>query len=364
MEQAKNVILITGAAGFLGSAITVDLAEHHQVIALDCRDPGSALKAKTPDVHWELCDIGDADAVGRVFDTAVNRYGKVDFVIHFAAFWHFDTDTPPDYEKTNIEGTANIISACRKTGCRRLVFASTLSVLARTAEREVLTETSSADTTIPYALSKMENEKMLKEASSDFPVAILRIGAVFSEWCELPPLYSLFEHWSQRGPIGRTLPGKGMTGSPFLHRDDLVRLVRCVVEKNDQPGHCEWFLPCGTETVTHADLYPVIRKALGRSGHQTPYYVPVPLVRVVLTLKVWWGKITGRMPDERPWMMDYADKPWKVDNSTTREILDWEPNTDNDILASLPRLAGKFANQREAWVRRKIRRILRQFLYE
>jgi nucleoside-diphosphate-sugar epimerase len=212
MAQAKNVILITGAAGFLGSAITAALARDHNVIAVDFRDPGSVLKAKTPDVRWELCDISDADAVARVFDTAVNRYGKVDFVIHFAAFWHFDTDTPPDYHKTNIEGTAHIISACRKHGCQRLVFASTLSVLARTAERETLAETSRAETTIPYALSKIENEKMLKEASSDFPVAILRIGAVFSEWCELPPLYSLFQHWSQWAPVGRTVPGKGMTG--------------------------------------------------------------------------------------------------------------------------------------------------------
>jgi nucleoside-diphosphate-sugar epimerase len=359
-----SVILITGAAGFLGSAITAALAKSHQVIAVDFRDPGNVLKARTPDVCWELCDISDADAVARVFDAAVKRYDKVDFVIHFAAFWHFDADMPPDYQKTNIEGTANIIAACRKNGCQRFIFASTLSVLAQTAERETLTETSSTETTIPYALSKIENEKMLKQASSDFPVAILRIGAVFSQWCELPPLYSLFQHWSQWGPVGRTVPGKGMTGFPFLHRDDLVRLVISIVEKNDRLGRCEWFLPCGTETVTHADLYPVLRKALGRSGDQAPIYLPVPLVRVVLILKSWLGKLTGHMPDERPWMMDYADKPWKVDNSTTREVLDWEPNPENDILASVPRLAHKFTNQREAWERRKIRRNSRRFLDE
>ena len=364
MGQEKNVILITGAAGFLGSAITVDLAKDYQVIAVDFRDPGSVLKAKLPDVRWELCDISDADAVALVFDEAVQRHGKVDFVVHFAAFWHFDADTPPDYQETNIEGTANIIAACRKNGCRRLVFASTLSVLADTAEHETLTETSRPATTVPYALSKIENEKMLREASSDFPVAVLRIGPVFSEWCELPPLYSLFQHWNQRGPIGRTLPGKGMTGFPLLHRDDFVRLVRCVVEKDDQLGHCEWFLPCGSETVTHADLYPVIRKALGRSGYLTPIHVPVPLVRIVLTLKHWWGKLTGHMPDERPWMMDYADKPWTVDNSATRKTLDWEPKPDHDVFTRVQSLADKFQNEHESWAQRKIRRSSRQFLYE
>jgi len=43
----------------------------------------------------------------------------------------------------------------------------------------------------------------------------MRIGGVFSDWCELPPLYSLIRMWSRRGPIGRCIPGVAKRASPI-----------------------------------------------------------------------------------------------------------------------------------------------------
>ena len=52
-----NVLLLTGAAGFLGSAVAAALSREHKITAIDVRDPSKALLDAAPDVTWEHLDI-------------------------------------------------------------------------------------------------------------------------------------------------------------------------------------------------------------------------------------------------------------------------------------------------------------------
>ena len=85
-------------------------------------------------------------------------------------------------------------------------------------------------------------------------------GRVFSDWCELPPLYSLIRLWSRRGSIGRCFPGRGRTGFPYIHRDELVRFVRRVIEKNDVLSRHEVLFASEDGCTCHDDLFPPIRR--------------------------------------------------------------------------------------------------------
>lgn len=359
-----EVIIVTGAAGFLGSAITVELENNYRVVAIDNRIPDSKLRSRTPNVQWIHNDINDKHSTYNTFKKAYKIHGRIDFVLHLAAFWNFGTGYFIEYQKTNYQGTRNIIDLCCKFQCKRLIFTSTLSVLSKVAENQKLNERSKPGSNFPYAQSKISNEFMLVEASSVLPVAILRVGAVFSEWCELPPLYSLIKHWSQASWVGRTIPGKGNTGFPYIHRDDFVEVVKKVIICNDQLDNCEWFLACGPKTVTHTDLYPLIRECLGHDDYQSSIHLPVWIVRLVLHFKCIIGKMVGRIPDESPWMMDYVDKPWIVDNSYTREKLGWTCKEDKDVLKCIPQIIDNFNNYQKSWIARLNRRYDRVYEYE
>ncbi|HYW79441.1 MAG TPA: NAD(P)-dependent oxidoreductase, partial [Thermoguttaceae bacterium] len=100
----RKVVIITGAAGFLGSAVTVDLCRDYTVVAVDCREPSRTLLAAAPGVGWHRVDIADAEALAAVFRQTVTSVGRVDLVIHFAAFYHFGIDWREEYEQTNVQG--------------------------------------------------------------------------------------------------------------------------------------------------------------------------------------------------------------------------------------------------------------------
>jgi nucleoside-diphosphate-sugar epimerase len=184
----------------------------------------------------------------------------------------------------------------------------------------------------------------------------MRIGGVFSDWCELPPLYSLIRLWARRGPLGRCLPGRGQTGFPFIHRDELVRFVRRVLERDDRLGAHEVLFASEDGCVCHEDLFGPIRRLSGNSLTASPIRVPPALVRLFLYLKLAANSLTLRRTYEQPWMLTYVDRPLRVDTSATRRKLDWAPRPEYGILHRLPVLMEKYREHRRLWLSRNHRR--------
>ena len=85
-SKDKQVVILTGAAGFIGSAIAIELARNMTVIAIDRRVPSRALLQATEKVEWHLADIADQKAMAKIFRNTKQRLGHIDFVLHLAAF--------------------------------------------------------------------------------------------------------------------------------------------------------------------------------------------------------------------------------------------------------------------------------------
>lgn len=160
-------ILVTGAAGFIGSHVVDRLAaEGRRVTALDNFDPYYPRAAKQPHVTaWEAlenvafaeADIRDADALGRLFADA-----DLDAVIHLAAKAGVRASVGDDaaYFDVNLIGTLALLDAMRAGDVGRLVFGASSSSYGNGPSPFV--EDAAADRPLqPYAASKRAAELLI-----------------------------------------------------------------------------------------------------------------------------------------------------------------------------------------------------------
>jgi nucleoside-diphosphate-sugar epimerase len=96
--KMKKAILLTGSSGFLGSALCVDLSKSFRVIAVDRRAPTALLKSKARGVLWETADIADSEFTRRLKRDIFPQIGRIDAIVHFAAYYDFEKKWGPEYE--------------------------------------------------------------------------------------------------------------------------------------------------------------------------------------------------------------------------------------------------------------------------
>jgi dihydroflavonol-4-reductase len=113
---------VTGAAGFIGSAVMrALLARGAHVVAFVDPD-GDKRNLRTLDVERVEGDVRDAVAV-----TAACANAR--FIFHLAALYRFWARRPRDFYDVNVGGVLNILEAARRGGCERVVYTSTVGVL-------------------------------------------------------------------------------------------------------------------------------------------------------------------------------------------------------------------------------------------
>jgi nucleoside-diphosphate-sugar epimerase len=345
----QKAIVVTGAAGFLGSAITVDLSRDHHVVAIDRRTPTDALLAAAEDTSWHQVDIADGGAVALAFQRARRLFGRLDYVVHFAAFYHFGTDWHREYESTNVQGTSHVLQAAARHGVQRVVFASSVAAMSPPPPGKLLTERTPTADYIPYAKSKSIGERMIREASDRLPSVVLRIGGAFSDWCELPPLGSLIELWGGRTPLSRLVVGQGRTGMPYIHRDDVVRIVRACIDRHEVLDRYEVFLASQHGAVLHKELFPAVHQAGGKAAAVQPIFLAPRMARIGLHIRRAIGYLTRNVPYERPWMLKYVDRPWVADTTYTRSKLGWTCTEGMGILDRIAAILEHFRRDRHLW---------------
>ena len=171
-------VLVTGGAGFIGSHI-VDklLQEKCQVVIIDDLSTGS-LANVNPAAQFIEADITSSNVL-EVFIAE-----KFDYVIHMAA----QTMVPKSLENpgfdcsVNVLGTINILEACRHTGVKRLVFASTAATYGD-VNHIPIDELAATKPTSFYGLSKLVVEKYLALYAQIYGMeyVILRYANVYGE---------------------------------------------------------------------------------------------------------------------------------------------------------------------------------------
>jgi UDP-glucuronate 4-epimerase len=229
-------ILVTGAAGFIGMHVAKALLERgDEVIGLDnlndYYDP--ALKEarlrnlECARFEFVKADLGDASAVS-------HAVGQCSQVVHLAAQAgvRYSLENPSVYIQSNVVGFANVLEACRQTGIRHLVYASSSSVYGGNTKMPFSEEDNVDHPISLYAATKKTNELMAYTYSHlfDLPTTGLRFFTVYGPWGRPDMAPFLFTRAILGGePIKVFNYGKMLRD--FTYVDDIVKGVVAILDK-------------------------------------------------------------------------------------------------------------------------------------
>jgi nucleoside-diphosphate-sugar epimerase len=343
-------IIVTGASGIVGSGFLEAAKDEYLIYAIARRSQKEAGVPEHPNIKWIQVDIGNWLSLRWVMHN-IKHSGGADYVFHLAAYYDFEYKDHPEYERTNVKGTRYMLEQCKILGIKRFVFASTTAACNFPKRGENINEKTPVDANYAYAEAKRKGEEMVREFSKLFPCTIVRFAAVYSDWCEYGVLYTFLDTWLSKKWNSRVLGGKGESGVPFIHTKELSKLVLRVFSNSEQLPRFDTYIASPDGSTSHRELYETAaRLYYGRK--RRAFFVPKILALPGVIARDLIGRLIGKRPFERPWMIKYLDCKLDIDASYTRKVLSWEPIPRYHVLRRLIFLIEKMKSDPFEWHRK------------
>jgi len=252
--------LITGAAGFLGSALANQLArEGHQVRGLDDLSTGDP-NSLSPDVHFTRGDVSDRPKLWTLLQ-------EVDCVYHLAARVSVPESVlyPREYNSVNVGGTVSLMEAMRDVGVRRVILASSGAVYGD-QNQQPLKETATPDPGSPYAVSKVAAEHYVHTIGKLWGIETVRLR-IFNAYgpgqhlpASHPPVVPHFLRQSLRGG-SLVVHSNGEQTRDYVYVDDVISAMMAAATA---PGINGLVINVGSGTETSIrDLIKKVEDATG-----------------------------------------------------------------------------------------------------
>jgi UDP-glucuronate 4-epimerase len=241
-------ILVTGAAGFIGSALSKRLVEAgHAVVGIDNLNDYYDVNLKLarlerlqglPGFRFEKMDIVDRASLEKLF--AAERFDKVAHLAAQAGV-RYSILNPYAYVETNLVGFVNILEGCRHQGVKHLVYASTSSVYGLNTQMP-FSEHQGVDHPVSlYGATKKANESMAHSYSHMYglPTTGLRFFTVYGPWGRPDmALFSFTKDILAGKPIDVFNHGKHLRD--FTYIDDIVEGVARTLENAAPAADPKW----------------------------------------------------------------------------------------------------------------------------
>lgn len=295
-------ILVTGASGFIGSALVSSLSDKKNLRVI------SAVRQQST----VLCSDAMCIEVGSICKNTnwSNALDDVQVVIHTAAHAHVINDSFEDslsqFRKVNVEGTVNLARQAVKAGVKRFIFISSIGVNGNINDHP-FTEDDSPNPINPYAISKYEAESGLLQIAQEgnMEVVIIRPPLVYG--ANAPGNFCNLMKWMARGVM---LPlGSIYNKRTFIALDNLIDfIITCV---NHPAAADQIFLAGDSEDLSTTELLQRLGKALGRPTR----LIPLPASLLIFVAGLLGKKATAQR----------LCGSLQVDISKAREVLDWMP---------------------------------------
>ena len=332
-------VLVTGSAGFIGSALTIRLLDRgDKVIGLDnhnnyydpnLKEARLSRHLDNPNYEHIRADIENKDFIAEIFD----RH-KFDAVINLAAQAgvRYSIENPHAYLNSNILGFGNILEGCRNNSIGHLVYASSSSVYGSNTDMPFSIHHNVDHPLSLYAASKKANELMAHTYSHlyELPTTGLRFFTVYGPWGR--PDMALFK-FTQAILSGKKIQvfNFGKHRRDFTYIDDIVDGVVKVLDKpaesnpnwsgkDPDPGSslAPWrvYNIGNNSPVELMDYIYAIENALG-----------IEVEKELLPLQP--GDVPDTFADVEDLVSDFDYKPSINVNEGIRKFIDWYKQYNN-----------------------------------
>ena len=304
MQPDLPRILVTGASGFVGAALVLELARRDRYILRGtyqrpekfaaCRDLEPFCGVLAPETDW------------------TQALQDVDTVIHTAAKVH-DMARPTlasqsDYQRINVEGTVRLAQQAAQLGVRRFIFVSSIKVNGeKTPKERGFTVTDAAAPTDDYGRSKLDCERALLEISNthSMEIVVVRPPLLYG-----PGVRGNFQSLLKLVASGVPLPLKSIDNRrSFMAIDNLVDLlITCI---NHPHAANRVFLVSDGQDLSTPDLVLRIGVAMGLSVK-------------IFSVPPWMLSICS-VALGKPGVAQRMCESLQVDMTTTQQVLGWNP---------------------------------------
>jgi dihydroflavonol-4-reductase len=248
------MILVTGASGFLGSAIVRHLLQAGRQVRVLVRPTSPRINLAGLPVETMEGDLRDTTSLSRAM-------AGIQFVFHVAADYRLWARNPQDIVHSNVEGTRNLMSAALRAGVERIVYTSSVATLKSRLDGGASDETFRLDP--QAAIGAYKYSKVVAERVVDAMVAEHNLPAVM-----VNPSTPIGPRDVRPTPTGRIIveaaagrmPAYVDTGLNLVHVDDVAAGHLAALEK----GRCGERYILGGENVLLGDMLREIARQVGR----------------------------------------------------------------------------------------------------
>lgn len=333
MMGHKRDIIITGGSGFIGRHLTQVLSKDYNLWVLDLKAPES----QGDNTSYVKLDCGDKSAIQEF----QNRFeGDLKAVINLAAYYDFLNQESDRY--------SNLLKGLPALGEFYRAHKKKDSLFLQTSSMAALDPVDPGQQCHPdapsvprwsYPAFKVESENILREQLADENYSELVLAAVYSDYCELVPLFHFIDAHLNKTIHRWFHPASLKRGLTYVHIDDVVILFAKILKKDavDRRYLVGETAPCSWGEVAE-------------SADKVAFKVKIPKLRVASWMAKAGANVLQLVEEKsffQSWMIDFASEHYEFDISKTTDDFDWQPQFQ--LKQKLPTIINNALNDGRTW---------------
>jgi dihydroflavonol-4-reductase len=303
--------LVTGASGFIGSAVVRKLLSRGRAVRCFVEPSARLDNLDRLDVERVVGDVNDRATVERALDGC-------DVLFHLAAVYAIWVPDPSIFHRVNVEGTRTVLDAAQRAGIRRVVHTSSIAAVGRGRGGRPATEDDRFDARDwelgdEYVRSKwLSEEEALRRAGDGLPLVVVNPGFPFGARDLGPTPTGAFVLRALRHEVTACAAG----GFSVIDVDD-VAAGHLLAEERGRVGE-RYIL--ASHNVTFRGFYDLVAEVadVPRPRLEVPRWI---LPKIAWVQERWADRVTRQAPVVTPKAARYAMDTHFFDNTKARREL-------------------------------------------
>ncbi len=353
----KRKILITGALGFIGQYLIKNCFKNYEILGVDNKKPEKDLNNDSSFFKLYNVDLRDSQSIQQFWKEIEPFHKEIEAIIHLAAYYDFSNKPHPNYVKLQI-GLKSLLDLMEKDLPKSCCFISAASMASfrSTVPGIPLTEKSLRSIAWEYPKSKVFNEAIIDNFKTKKVKVHLILAAVYSDFCELVPLYQSIELLRSKSLQSYFYPGPLKRGLTYLHLTDAGKAfeealsfskkknIRTLADQNERNNYR--FLIGEERAFTYEDIH---RKVTLYFNKKFKYLLRVPKFLASIGYLLLWpfNFFQKRSSFIKLWMIPFSGEHFEFDLKVSKKELNWRPQ--KLIHEEFPSILEKAKKHKDKW---------------